>query len=91
MKKIFVFLFLFCTLYAASSNYSKWYGGFIQNKNVKPVIKTPLPHLSPEEFPTNFWWGNVSGVNYHTYNSTKSAYSNLLWGVLGIFSNKRHE
>jgi cathepsin X len=66
MKKIFVFLFLFCTLYAASSNYSKWYGGFIQNKNVKPVIKTPLPQLSPEEFPTNFWWGNVSGVNYHT-------------------------
>lgn len=42
------------------------FGGFVQNKNVKPVIKTELPQLKPEEIHSTFWWGNVNGTNYLT-------------------------
>lgn len=43
------------------------YRNHIHNNNFKPVVKTELPKLSTADLPTNYWWGNVNGVNYLTY------------------------
>lgn len=64
-RKIFLFFVLLLTV-CFCQKYSNMFGGFVQNKNVKPVIKTELPQLKPEEIPSTFWWGNVNGTNYLT-------------------------
>ncbi len=35
--------------------------------NFKPLVKNPLPQIPLNDLPTKFWWGNVNGVNYLTY------------------------
>jgi cathepsin X len=43
------------------------YKAHIHNNNFKPVITSELPKVPAAQVPTNFWWGNVNGVNYLTY------------------------
>jgi cathepsin X len=43
------------------------YRNHIHNNNFKPVVKTELPKIDQADLPSNFWWGNVNGVNYLTY------------------------
>ena len=43
------------------------YRNHIHNNNFKPLVKTELPQIPEADLPTNFWWGNVNGVNYLTY------------------------
>ena len=43
------------------------YRTHIHNYNFKPNVKTELPQIPESDLPTNFWWGNVNGVNYLTY------------------------
>jgi cathepsin X len=64
MKVFLLLVLLLCV--GMGQKYSNMYGGFVQNKNSKSVIKTKLPELKPEEIPGQFWWGNVNGVNYLT-------------------------
>ena len=33
----------------------------------KPVVKSELPKIAQSDIPTNFWWGNIGGINYLTY------------------------
>jgi cathepsin X len=51
-----------CAMFDASM-----YRNHIHNNNFKPVVKTELPKVPISEVPTNFWWGNVKGVNFLTY------------------------
>ena len=32
----------------------------------EPKIIKPIPQMTREELPSNFWWGNVDGTNYLT-------------------------
>lgn len=43
------------------------YRSHIHNKNFKPVIKSELSKLELSDIPTNYFWGNVSGKNFLTY------------------------
>ncbi len=36
-------------------------------KEFVPVVKNPLPLIPEADIPKNFWWGNVDGINYLTY------------------------
>jgi cathepsin X len=42
------------------------YRTHITNHNFKPHIINEIPKISMADLPTNFWWGNVSGINYLT-------------------------
>jgi cathepsin X len=43
------------------------YRNHIEAKNFVPLVKTVLPLIPEADLPTSFWWGNVNGVNYLTY------------------------
>ena len=43
------------------------YRKHIHNENFKPHVISELPKLDMADLPTNYWWGNVNGTNYLTY------------------------
>lgn len=43
------------------------YRTHIHNNNFKPHVTTELPKLPSADLPTNFWWGNVNGTDFLTY------------------------
>jgi cathepsin X len=43
------------------------YRAHIHNHNFKPVVKTELPKIPVADIPTNYFWGNVNGKNFLTY------------------------
>lgn len=65
MKTPIILLALVLCTYAMFD--ASMYRNHIHNKNFKPHVKTELPKLSMADLPTNYWWGNVNGVNYLTY------------------------
>lgn len=66
-KTLKSFLVLLCLIFALeAANVTKKFGCYKRSLNTTSLIKNPLPQLDPSEFPTNFWWGNVSGVNFLT-------------------------
>lgn len=36
------------------------------NKDFKPHVISEIPKLALTDIPSNFWWGNLNGVNYLT-------------------------
>ena len=43
------------------------YRTHIHNNNFKPVVKQPLKITPMADLPHDFFWGNVNGTNYMTY------------------------
>ena len=43
------------------------YRNHIHNPTFKPKVKEPLPITPMADLPANFFWGNVNGTNYLTY------------------------
>lgn len=43
------------------------YRKHIHNENFKPHVTSELPKIPLTDLPTSYWWGNVNGVNYLTY------------------------
>lgn len=56
-------LLLLCALCVDISEYRS----HIHNKNFRPHVKTPLQSLPKDQLPANFFWGNVNGTNFLTY------------------------
>ena len=68
MKNHIILLTLVLCFFAAASNLdASKYRTHIPYPDYKPVVKTVLPKLDTADLPTDFWWGNVKGVNYLTY------------------------
>ena len=61
---IFILAIVLCT-YAMLD--ISMYKNHIHNYDFKPVVKSELPKIPDGNIPTNFWWGNINGVNYLTY------------------------
>lgn len=42
------------------------YRRHIHNPNFKPKVETPISTKPIEDLPSNFWWGDVNGINFLT-------------------------
>lgn len=64
--KVFIALLavFFCTSAMLDAS---MYRNHISGEGFVPLVKEPLTMLPEADIPTNFWWGNVNGVNYLTY------------------------
>ena len=63
---------IFITLLALSSFVGfgldlSQYRRHIHNENFKPYVTEPLPQTPLEDLPTNFFWGDVNGKNFLTF------------------------
>ena len=65
MKTPIIFLALFISAFSFIN--ADMYKSHIPSKDFKPVVLTELPKISKVDLPINYWWGNVNGVNYLTY------------------------
>lgn len=63
-----VCVFLLTLLFIASAKVDvSMYRNHISGEGFVPLVKSPLPQIPQTDLPKNFWWGNVDGVNYLTY------------------------
>jgi cathepsin X len=65
MKTPIILLALVLCTYALID--ASMYKSHIHNNNFKSHVKAELPQIPIADLPANHWWGNVSGVNYLTY------------------------
>lgn len=65
MKSVIILLALVLCTFAMLD--ISMYKSHKHNYNLKPVIKTVLDQISYSALPTNYWWGNLNGVNYLTF------------------------
>lgn len=65
MKTPIIILALVLCTYAMLD--ASMYRNHIESKTFKPLVKNVLPVIPEADIPKNFWWGNVNGVNYLTY------------------------
>jgi cathepsin X len=54
-------------LVAATCFDASMYRNHIHNPNFKPNVREPLPLTPKTDLPSNYFWGNVSGTNYLTF------------------------
>ena len=59
-------IYFLLALVVLSVDVSK-YRNHIPSKDYKPHVINPLKSLPLEALPTNYWWGNVNGTNYLTF------------------------
>ena len=64
MKNTIIFLALVLGAFAAMDLSA--YRTHIPNKNFKSHVINEIPKTPMADLPNNYWWGNVSGVNYLT-------------------------
>lgn len=68
MKTATSFVLLLCVSLSLATQipYKKGISEYIHRENKPSLIKTPLQTMKIEDLPTDFWWGDVNGVNYLT-------------------------
>jgi len=64
---IIFFAVVFCASSMLNASMYRMDRSKISRENFVPLIKEPLPLIPKADIPTSFWWGNVNGVNYLTY------------------------
>lgn len=77
--------------YVASQaeKYGSFKGSFKRSTNAPgPIVKTPTPAmlLSSSNLPDGFWWGNVDGVNYLSWNVNQHipSYCGSCWAQAAV-------
>lgn len=64
MNKLLIFAFLVLACLALNV---EQYRTHIESTTFKPHVVNPLPKISADQLPAKFFWGDVNGTNYLTY------------------------
>jgi len=62
-----IHIILFVLIGVALSFDVSMYRTHIHNYDWQPLVLNPLPQVGLEDLPASFWWGNVDGKNFLTY------------------------